>query len=376
MSINLDFLHSFVESMPGAMLCVTASGDVLHCNDRAVSLAGVDRDVAKGKTVCALFPGLEEKWNNTSPDAPLLFSMRVMDRCYILRLLFSPYREAATWVFAWMTSLTLYDKEKQAARLARIESAGELAGAMAHKLNNPLAAIIGFAQNAYNRTMKDLKRNQRIARECDLSLEQLRCYLEQRNVSDMLQGINESGKRASCMISTVLQFSTNTHPKLFPGQHLAALAEQALEKNLQDVAEPQSLEIVRDFKETTPIACDPAGMLRAIQAVIQNSLDALESFNDNSNNPQLHLRSYEEQQTVILEIEDNGPGMDEAIRSRACDPFFSTKGAKGSGLGLSCAYYSVVGHHNGQLDIESSPDSGTLVDSHCQSPETFRLFLL
>lgn len=64
---------------------------------------------------------------------------------------------------------------------------------------------------------------------------------------------------------------------------------------------------------------------------------------------------------IIFEVEDNGCGMDEAVRSRIFDPFFTTKeGVEGTGLGLSISY-AIIEDHGGSISVESAPGKGTTV---------------
>jgi signal transduction histidine kinase/CheY-like chemotaxis protein len=64
--------------------------------------------------------------------------------------------------------------------------------------------------------------------------------------------------------------------------------------------------------------------------------------------------------SVVLEVIDNGTGMDEETRRRSIEPFFTTKGDRGSGLGLAMVY-GMARRHNAGLDIESTPGKGTTV---------------
>jgi signal transduction histidine kinase len=65
-------------------------------------------------------------------------------------------------------------------------------------------------------------------------------------------------------------------------------------------------------------------------------------------------------EAALLTVADDGDGMDEETRERALDPFFSTKGRAGSGLGLSIVHGIVTGAE-GELEIESAPHAGTKV---------------
>ena len=67
-----------------------------------------------------------------------------------------------------------------------------------------------------------------------------------------------------------------------------------------------------------------------------------------------------EGRTGCIEIEDNGPGMSEAIRKRIFEPFYTTKPEGiGTGLGLSVSYFIIKDNHKGEISVESSPGTGT-----------------
>src|SRR6185312_10346054 len=72
----------------------------------------------------------------------------------------------------------------------------------------------------------------------------------------------------------------------------------------------------------------------------------------------LTLRSYGAQHHVTVEVGDTGVGMTEEVRQRCLDPFFTTKGERGSGLGLGMVY-GVVMRHQGTLSIDSTIGVGT-----------------
>jgi signal transduction histidine kinase len=72
------------------------------------------------------------------------------------------------------------------------------------------------------------------------------------------------------------------------------------------------------------------------------------------------LRVTREKDQARIEIEDNGPGMDEETRSRIFEPFFTTKSpGVGTGLGLSISYFIITEDHGGTMEVESSPGKGT-----------------
>ena len=84
--------------------------------------------------------------------------------------------------------------------------------------------------------------------------------------------------------------------------------------------------------------------------IIDNAIDALNGQGE------LAIRTYEEKQCVIVEMEDNGPGIPEDIQPRIFDPFFTTKPpGQGTGLGLHISHDIIVNRHRGQITVESRP---------------------
>ncbi len=75
--------------------------------------------------------------------------------------------------------------------------------------------------------------------------------------------------------------------------------------------------------------------------------------------PQFTLRVMPDCGMACIEIEDNGPGMDEKNRKRVFEPFFTTKAVgAGTGLGLSVSYFIITENHRGSITVESSLGKG------------------
>ena len=73
----------------------------------------------------------------------------------------------------------------------------------------------------------------------------------------------------------------------------------------------------------------------------------------------IQIQTRVEDDAVVIEVEDNGVGMDDAIRQRLFEPFFTTKDADlGTGLGLSITY-AIIRNHDGEITVESEPGVGT-----------------
>jgi len=75
--------------------------------------------------------------------------------------------------------------------------------------------------------------------------------------------------------------------------------------------------------------------------------------------PRVTIRTRKEKDHCLIEIEDNGPGMDEETCKRVFEPFFTTKPVGvGTGLGLSVSYFIITNNHNGTMSVESEPGKG------------------
>ena len=84
--------------------------------------------------------------------------------------------------------------------------------------------------------------------------------------------------------------------------------------------------------------------------IIDNAIDAMNGKGE------ISLRTYPEDNKIVVEITDNGPGIPEEIRARIYEPFFTTKPpGKGTGLGLHISHDIVANRHHGQLLVESKP---------------------
>jgi len=111
--------------------------------------------------------------------------------------------------------------------------------------------------------------------------------------------------------------------------------------------------VVREYADNLPLIQAYAGELNQVWTnIIDNAIDAMDGEGT------LIVRARQEPPWVVVEIEDNGPGISEENQSKIFDPFFTTKGpGEGTGLGLNISRTLVVKKHKGQLSVKSAPGS-------------------
>jgi len=113
--------------------------------------------------------------------------------------------------------------------------------------------------------------------------------------------------------------------------------------------------IVRDYDDTLPqIDAYGAELNQVWTNLIDNAADAL------GGKGTITLRTRRDGDGIVVEVEDDGPGMATNVQQCAFDPFFTTKEpGKGTGLGLSTSRNIVVKRHNGRIDVASRPGRTT-----------------
>jgi signal transduction histidine kinase len=245
---------------------------------------------------------------------------------------------------------------------------------MAHEINNPLGIIAQAVQNVQRRLSTDLPVNRELAAELGFSLEQARIYLEKRQILQFLDSIQQAASRAARIVSNMLQFSRQSSTTKQP-EYLAQIVERALELaandyDLKKKYDFRSVEIVREYQPEMPAV--PVVAVEIEQVLLNLLRNAAQAMMENpeGKSPRIVLRLWQEGRYGVLEVEDNGPGIPEALKRRVFEPFFTTKEpGVGTGLGLSVSYMIITTSHGGRIGVESTPGAGTCFTIRLPIPE-------
>ncbi|NDV24953.1 transporter substrate-binding domain-containing protein [Desulfovibrio sp. JC022] len=369
-----NYLSNVIDSMPSQLIGVNAKGLVTQWNHAAQKASGVPLDKALGRSLAQVAPLLSTEMKRAFEamrkrkvqSAPQVARQQNGETLYeditVYPLVINGTEGAVIRIDDVTERVRL---EHMMIQSEKMMSVGGLAAGMAHEINNPLAAIIGYAQNITKRIFGDLKKNEAAAKDCDVSLEKIREYLKIRDIPRMLDGIHESGNRAATIVSNMLNFSRKSE-KNFGVHDLAKLLDNTLELvasdyDLKKQYDFRKIEIVREYAPDVPVVyCESNEMQQVFLNLLKNGAEAMSEKTYSEEVPQFSLRVRKEEDMAIVEVEDNGPGMDETVRKRILEPFFTTKAiGKGTGLGLSVSYFIVTDQHRGSMEVHSFPGFGT-----------------
>lgn len=364
------YLANIINSMPSALIGVDTNGVVTQWNDSAERMTGVPADKALGVDLNILLPRL-------TTDVPhIREAIRIKSKREDLK---RPWREDGQTRYEDVTIFPLVTNDVEGA-VVRIDdvtdrihleqmmvqsekmmSVGGLAAGMAHEINNPLAAILGYTHNIKKRIFGDLNKNRTVANECGIDMESLHSYMAARGIDQMLDGVSESGERAASIVSNMLSFSRKSDRRL--GKHdMVALLDKTLELAASDYDlkkdyDFKKVKVVKEYASNVPpVLCENTEVQQVVLNLLKNGAEAMAGKNYGKTGPQLTLRLRRTSDMAVVEVEDNGPGMEEHIRKRVFEPFFTTKEVgKGTGLGLSVSYFIIADQHGGEMEVASEP---------------------
>jgi len=249
----------------------------------------------------------------------------------------------------------LHQSEKMAA-------IGQLVAQIAHEINNPLAVILQNIQVLNRRLSPELEANRNAAQDLGTTIEVIGEYLRLRGCEKMLNSVLHAGQRVAKIVENIQNFSRRGRSGFIP-YSLTDLLEKTVELGASDYDMRhqfnfKAIQIVRDYQTVPNVNCDSSQIQQVILGLLKNAAQALYQ---NVDSPQITLRLFSAgEESVILQIEDNGMGMSAEVAERIFDPFYTRRDVgQGTGLGLSTAYFIVVHGHHGQLTVTSEPGRGS-----------------
>jgi PAS domain S-box-containing protein len=232
----------------------------------------------------------------------------------------------------------LHDTQQHVIQQERLRALGRMASGMAHDFNNALIPILGYAE---------------------LLLEKPELLQDQDKTIQYLRVIRTASKDASSVVGRLREFyRTRDDREVLEAVNLTEAVSDAVSMTQprwrdEALGQGRHINVQTDLRPVPAVTCNGAEIREMVTNLVFNAVDAL------PNGGTIWIRSYPEQDRAVLEVQDNGVGMTEEVSARCMEPFVTTKGERGTGLGLAMVY-GIIQRHHGTIEVESQVGQGSL----------------
>ncbi len=342
------FIHDLLDSLPLAVFCKdysTAPGVFVYWNKSSEEVFGFERSSIIGKTDFDLFAKEEaeffmQKDLETIESGKTIFIesepiSRANDVLRILRTWKVPlvsnnkkYLLGITQDITEQKDLEKKLEDEQQRRLqdAKLISLGEMAGGIAHEINNPLAVINGYINNLSKMSGKKLLEPQKM----DVILDKM---------SDTVQRITK--------ITTSLRILSRDESQVeCKSENLLTIVQETMDV-CSNRFKSNNIELFVDISPEVKVQCMHVSLGQVFINLLNNAHDALSELDQREKWVKIFLKNTKNGVKII--IEDSGKGIEKKIVEKLFDPFFTTKEVgKGTGIGLSLSK-SLIEKQGGRL---------------------------
>jgi len=228
--------------------------------------------------------------------------------------------------------------QEQLLQSEKMSAVGQLIAGVAHELNNPLTAILGYAQLLEG------------------------AGLDHRS-ADYVKKLFKQAQRTHRVVQNLLSFSRQRKPQK-QDVDLKKVLEETLVLREYDL-KVSNITLERDLPEDMPpVVGDPHQLEQVFLNIINNALDAMLESNSSG---VLKVRGFRRNNFVCVEFDDSGPGIKDP--TRIFDPFYTTKTiGKGTGLGLSICY-GIIKEHGGEIVARNRDEGGAAIEIRLPASE-------
>ena len=289
----------------------------------------------------------------------------------------------------------LQQTQAQLIQTEKMSSLGQLVAGVAHEINNPVTFISGnlthissyaedllYLLNLYQEQYPDT------VEKIQAEVEAIDLEFLKEDLPKVLNSMKIGADRISQIVRSLRDFSRTEQADMKPFNIHEGIDNTLL--ILQNRLRPQGsysgIEIIKEYGDLPLVKCYASQLNQVFMNILSNGIDALERQKDNrvikisteirenselcesntlncefteTNKTQDLKLANQSSKSVIIRIQDNGLGMNEAVSKHLFDPFFTTKPVgKGTGLGLSISYQIIVEKHGGILKCNSAPGQG------------------
>ena len=240
----------------------------------------------------------------------------------------------------------LKETQYQVIQQERMRALGTMASGIAHDLNNGLSLILGYGDML-------LADKEAVAAGSEAETYLNEVVLAARDNAELVKRLREFYRPAD---GREPRQAVNLNEVIDQALSLTAPRWQSQADN-----KGATIKVKKDLDDIPNIAGSPVELREVLTNLIFNAVDAMPSGG------RLCFRTRCRGKTVRLQVSDTGTGMTEEVRRNCLEPFFTTKGENGSGLGLAMSY-GIIRRHGGRITIESALNKGTVFTIHLPVP--------
>jgi PAS domain S-box-containing protein len=337
-----SLLNNILESARESIYAVDPQGNFKWCNSATLHGLGYQRSNFIGRPLLDMVYEADRDLVREKLDAALMGSPQTYEMRYFAhdgRLRYARVDNSplvvegrTTGVLGIARDITEQKEERErAARADKLRALGQLASGVAHDFNNSLAAILGRAQL-------------------------LRRQIGEPALVRNLDIIQTAAEDAAATVRRIQTFARKSAVKEFELVDVGSLLNDAIEitrTRWQNEARVRGLEyeVTLDAEAGHDTYGSASELREVFVNLIVNAVDAMPKGG------KLAITCGRKEARLQLQFNDNGVGMPEDVRQKIFEPFFSTKGAHGTGLGLSVSY-SIIERHAGSISVVSEPGNG------------------
>ncbi|MBN1621975.1 MAG: PAS domain S-box protein [Endomicrobiales bacterium] len=347
-TVSRDYVDNIINSMIDTLIVINPDTTIRTVNNALLELLGYKEDELIGKSVITIV---------SNEDAKLFSGLQweeLLKKGSVDNYEMNYKAKSGTYIPVSFTGSVMSDEnaniisivgiardmrevmklKKQLLQSEKMAAVGQLAGGVAHEINNPMSVILGFAQTVARR----------------VNNEKDPFYIP-------LKSIEREAVRCKKLVGDLLTFSrvskTGREPvdiKLLIDETLTLIESKCRVKNIN---------LKRDVADKLPvITANKNQIQQVIVNLCNNAIDAMQNGGDLTIKAVVEGKDASE--GVRIEVTDTGHGIPLDIRERIFEPFFTTKEVgQGTGLGLGISY-EIVQKHGGKIEVESEVDKGSV----------------
>ncbi|MDJ1184551.1 sensor histidine kinase [Roseofilum casamattae] len=266
----------------------------------------------------------------------------------------------------------LYRNQAQLVQTEKMASLGQLVAGIAHEINNPVNFIHGnliHAQKYFEDVVDLLKLYQSYYPQTDSEISDMAEDIELEFIKDdatqLFQSMHMGTERISEIVKSLRIFSRldESETKEVNLHEGIDSTLTILQTRLRSNDWRPAIKVTKHYGNLPKIECYAGQLNQVFMNILSNAIDALEerdrerTFAQMEANPSaITIETRQKRDSIIIQISDNGLGINPAAQRRLFDPFFTTKPVgKGTGLGLAISYQVITEKHKGILSCSSEP---------------------